>query len=100
VELTHTDSGGRRSARVGEDLTVVLRENPTTGYRWHADIDATALELTDDSYLGPTEPRGAAGTRRLTFRVLRPGPIHLRVVKRRPWEDVVAEEFHFDIEAS
>jgi len=100
VELIHSDSGGRRNARVGEDLTVVLGENPTTGYRWHADIDPAALQLTDDSYLGPTEPRGAGGTRRLVFRVLRPGPIHLRVVKRRPWEDTVAEEFGFDIDAS
>ncbi len=100
VELAERDSGGQGIARVGDDLTVVLAENPTTGYRWHADIDTAELEQTGDRYLGPTEPRGAPGTRRLSFRVLRAGPIHLRVVKRRPWEDVAAEEFHFDIEAS
>jgi predicted secreted protein len=100
VELTQADSGGRYAAPVGEDLTIVLAENPTTGYIWHADIDPRALQQIDDSYVGPTEPRGAAGTRRLTFRVLRPGPIHLRVVNRRPWEDAAAEELHFDIEAT
>ena len=98
MELTQRDSGGRRTARVDENLTVVLGENPTTGYRWHADIDATMLQQTDDRYLGPTEPRGAAGTRRLTFRVLRTGPVHLRVVKRRPWEDAAAEEFDLDLD--
>ena len=98
MELTQRDSGGRRTARVDENLTVVLGENPTTGYRWHADIDATMLQQTDDRYHGPTEPRGATGTRRLTFRVLRTGPVHLRVVKRRPWEDAAIEEFDLDLD--
>jgi len=83
---------------VGEDLTVVLAENPTTGYRWHAEIDATALRLIDDRYLGPAEPRGAAGTRRLTLRPLRAGPVHLRVVLRRPWEQAAAERFDVDLD--
>ena len=99
VELTQGDSGGRRTARVGENLTVVLSENPTTGYRWHADIDAATLQQTDDRYLGPTEPRGAGGTRRLTFRVLRAGPVHLRLVKRREWEGTAVEEFDLDLDA-
>ena len=98
MELTKRDSGGRRTARVDENLTVVLGENPTTGYRWHAEIDATMLQQTDDRYLGPAEPRGAAGTRRLTFRVLRAGLVHLRVVKRRPWEDAAVEEFDLDLD--
>jgi Chagasin family peptidase inhibitor I42 len=56
------------------------------------------LEQTDDRYLGPTEPRGAAGTRRLTFRVRRVGPVHLRLVKRRAWEDTAVEEFSLDLD--
>lgn len=98
MELMQRDSGGRRTARVGEDLTVVLPENPTTGYRWHPEIDATTLQQTGDRYIGPTEPRGAAGTRRLAFRVLRAGPVHLRVVKRRPWEGAAVEEFDLDLD--
>jgi inhibitor of cysteine peptidase len=98
VELTQRDSGGRRTVRVGENLTVVLNENPTTGYRWHADIDTTTLQQTDDRYLGPTEPRGAGGTRRLTFRVLHPDSVHLRLVKRRAWEDTAVEEFDLDLD--
>lgn len=99
MELTQHDSGGRRTTRVGEELSVALAENPTTGYRWHPEIDAGTLQQTDDRYEGPTEPRGAAGTRRLTFRVLRPGPVHLRVVKRRPWEKTAVDEFSVDLDA-
>jgi inhibitor of cysteine peptidase len=99
MELRQEDCGGRRAARVGEELSVVLEENPTTGYRWHAEIDPRTLQQTGDRYQGHTEPRGAGGTRQLTFRVLRPGPAHLRVVKRRAWEDTAVEEFSIDLDA-
>ena len=98
MELRQEDSGGRRTARVGEELTVALPENPTTGYRWHPEIDTRLLQQTGDHYEGPTEPRGASGTRRLTFKVLRPGPVHLRVAKRRPWEHTAVEEFSTDLD--
>ena len=98
MELTQDDSGGRRTARVGEELSVVLAENPTTGYRWHPETDARTLQQTGDRYEGPTEPRGAAGTRRLTFRVLRPGLLHLQVVKRRAWEETTVAEFSIDLD--
>ena len=98
MELTQDDSGGRRSARVGEELSVVLAENPTTGYRWHSEIDARTLQQTGDRYEGPAGPWGAAGTRRLTFRVLRPGLLHLQVVKRRAWEETTVAEFSIDLD--
>ena len=98
MKLTQADSGGRRSARVGETFTVALAESPTTGYRWHAEIDASALLQTNDRFDGPTEPRGAAGTRQLTFTVLRAGLTRLTVVKRRSWEADVVDEFALDIQ--
>jgi len=99
MELRQNDSGGRRTARVGEELSVVLAENPTTGYRWHPEVDATTLRQTGDRYEGPTEPRGAAGTRQLTFRVLRAGPMRLRIAKRRAWEDTAVEQFSIELDA-
>lgn len=57
------------------------------------------MELTDDDYVGATEPRGAAGSRRLTFRVRDPGSGHLRLVRRRAWESVAVEEFAVDLDA-
>ncbi len=77
----------------------MLAENPTTGYRWHSEIDARTLQQTGDHYEGSAGPRGAAVIRRLTFRVLRPGPVHLRVVKRRAWEGTAVDEFSIDLDA-
>jgi inhibitor of cysteine peptidase len=93
VTLTNDDSGGARTLRLGDEITVILDENPTTGYRWHADIDTTRLQLTDDHYQGPEHPIGAGGTRQLTFAPVQPGRTRLHVVKRRPWEQAVVAEF-------
>ena len=79
--------------RLGDEITVVLGENPTTGYRWHADIDTDRLQLTDDQYQGSEHPIGSGGTRRMTFAPLRVGPARLHLVKRRAWEQAVDEEF-------
>jgi len=93
VNLTQDDSGGTRSVRVGDEITVVLGENPTTGYRWQADVDTARLQITADIYEGPDHPIGAGGTRRLTFSPVQPGQIRLRLVKRRSWEDTAVAEF-------
>ncbi len=100
VELAQSDSGTRRTVRVGESVTVVLPETATTGYRWHADVDSSVLESTADRYEGPTVPRGAAGSRRLTFRALRPGATRLRLLKRRAWENDAVEEFTVDLDVA
>jgi predicted secreted protein len=93
VNLTQDDSGGTSGVRVGEEITVALDETPTTGYRWFPVVDSTRLRLTADEYEGPERPLGAGGTRRLTFVPLEPGPVRLRLVKRRPWEQNGVDEF-------
>lgn len=98
MELTEKDSGSRRTVRVGEDIVVTLPENPTTGYRWAADVDTSALSQTDDRYTGGTTPRGAGGLRRLTFTALRAGTVHVHLVKKRAWEkDDGGEQFTVDL---
>ncbi len=93
VNLAQDDSGAARDVRLGDEITVALDENPTTGYRWHADIDTSRLELTDDQYLGAERPVGAGGTRRMTFAPLQAGRARLHLVKRRSWEQAGVAEF-------
>jgi len=93
INLAQADSGAARDVRLGDEITVALDENPTTGYRWHADIDPSRLELTDDQYLGAERPVGAGGTRRMTFAPLQAGPARLHLVKRRSWEQAGVAEF-------
>ena len=98
MNLTQDNAGQRLSVRVGETVSIALAENPTTGYRWHADIDPTRLQQTEDSYDGPSEPRGAGGIRRLTFTTLRAGPTHLKLVQRRSWENAGSADFDLDLD--
>lgn len=100
MDLTQDDAGAVRRARVGEPVTVVLAENPTTGYRWQADVDEAALPLTADEYDGATHPVGASGVRRLTFVPARAGRVTLRLVKRREWEDKAVADFEVQLEVT
>jgi inhibitor of cysteine peptidase len=100
VELTQDDAGATRRVRVGEKITVVLPENPTTGYRWAVEVDTAALPVTADEYDGGTHPVGAAGTRRLTFVPKGPGQAKLRLVKRRAWETKAVADFEVDLEVT
>lgn len=93
MELTPDDAGAVCRAHVGDEITVVLEENPTTGYRWQPEMDTTRLQLISDEYEGPQAPVGAGGTRRLTFSGLRPGPAQLHLVKRRAWEQSAVAEY-------
>jgi inhibitor of cysteine peptidase len=100
VHLSQGDSGSTRVVRIGDEITVVLDENPTTGYRWHPDIDATRLHLTTDHYQGPERPVGAGGSRHLTFAPLQPGPVRLHLVKRRSWEQATVADFDVTLEVA
>lgn len=101
MDLTREDSGARRTAQVGERVTVTLPENPTTGYRWQLAMDPDAFHLVEDRYTGSSDAPGAGGSRRLTFTVRRAGLLTLRLVKRRAWEQSAVDEFAvaFDVGA-
>src|SRR3954451_533006 len=98
MELSEQDAGRRCTVRVGDSVTIVLPENPTTGYRWHPDVDTEALAPAEDRYEDPGQSRGAAGTRRLTFVARRPGVTRLHLVKERAWEQTAAEEFEVSLD--
>jgi inhibitor of cysteine peptidase len=94
LNLTTADAGTKRSAAVGDEVTVSLAENPTTGYRWQPAIDKAMLAPVDDTFEPASDATGAGGTRRLTFKVLHDGATELRLRKVRSWQpDDAAEEF-------
>lgn len=99
MELTEKNAGQRVGVQVGEAVEVALAENPTTAYRWHP-VESPGLDQVDDRYDGPTQPRGAAGTRRLTFRAQRPGPVRLRIVLQRSWQPDPVDEFTVDLDVT
>ena len=98
MELSQEDAGRRCAVRVGESVTITLPESPTTGYRWHPDVDSELLASSDDSFEGAQDPRGAPGIRRLTFTALRAGSTTVRLVKKRAWESTGVEAFEIPLD--
>lgn len=78
---------------MGDQIEVTLPETATTGFVWEPEVAEDALRPVGDERAAPGVPRGAPGTRVLTFEALRPGEAQLRLVKRRSWEPEPTEEF-------
>ena len=86
---TAADSGATVQASVGEQFTVSLEENPTTGYEW--DMKAgPGLTLVGDEFVGPSPSpsplMGAGGTHSWVFRADKGGTLTLTGLYVRPWE--------------
>jgi inhibitor of cysteine peptidase len=94
LNLTAADTGTQKPAHVGDQVSVALDENPTTGYRWQTAVDEAALRPLDDTFEAASAATGAGGTRRFTFEILTSGVTELRLRKLRSWQpDDVVEEF-------
>ena len=74
-ELDEQADGKEVALEVGEELTLTLRENPTTGYRWDVDKKGgPACELVSDEFVPPSgSAAGAGGHRRWHFRGAKAG---------------------------
>jgi len=74
-----------------QELVVLLKANPTTGYAWAiAEVNDAVLQQTGMGGYTP-EPAtqrivGAGGLAEFHFRAVAPGTTMLRLVYRRPWE--------------
>jgi inhibitor of cysteine peptidase len=85
MELGEADAGQRRRVAVGEEVTIRLAENPSTGFVWSApDHDPNVLRYAGSDYqTGGTRP-GAAGTRVVRLRAIAPGESWIRLRSGRP----------------
>jgi inhibitor of cysteine peptidase len=92
IELTSADDGRSLRATPGDEIVVLLAENPTTGYRWHGQVHGKAVALEADGYRPPPAPEssepvfGRGGQREFRFRVLTAGSAVLELKLWREWE--------------
>lgn len=93
--LEEKDSGSKLELSVGEEVTVRLPSNVTTGFSWEL-VDAGGLtQVGEPKYEEPqaSQSVGAGGTQVFTFTAKRVGSGELLLEYRRPWEkDVPAEK--------
>jgi predicted secreted protein len=100
-ELGPDENASRITVSVGDTVAVRLPERRTAGFRWHPEVDTTALRPVEDRYEPPPgDVPGAPGTRLFTFDVLRADTIPLRLVSRRSWGTDSAQEYAVELAAT
>jgi inhibitor of cysteine peptidase len=95
--LSERDSGRTLEVSLATVITVQLRENPSTGYRWQVET-VNGLEQIGDRFIPPGAGIGAAGLREFQFRAGRVGTHALRVKHWRDWAGSVTGRFEATIQ--
>jgi len=83
------------TSKIGENTTIVLESNPTTGYQWQVDYDSGKLELISQEFNASEnlELVGAPGTEVFIFKAIELGESDITFSYLRPWEtDLESEE--------
>ena len=93
------DSDRTITMAVGDELQVILAENPTTGYVWSVITnDEEVLSQTEEpSYVVESEAIGAGGERTFTFRDVAHGTSALQLINSRSWETAVTPDRTFSL---
>ena len=88
VVMTEADSGHRIALRIGQELFLNLKSNPSTGYSWiRADTETSVLVMLGKPAYKPGSPLpGASGMESWKFRAVERGAQTLKLEYRRPWE--------------
>jgi inhibitor of cysteine peptidase len=96
--LTESDTGRTLAVMVGDEIAIVLDENPTTGFRWtDGTTDAAKLSLVHSSFRPRSAGLGAGGEREVTFEVTAAGRLEIHLKLCRPWETETPGQRQFDL---
>lgn len=93
AQATQADNGRQITLQPGEEMTVTLESNLTTGYSWQVQkIDNAVLVLegepTYEQSPGSEGLVGAGGTETFHFKAVASGETSLELGYMRPWESV------------
>ena len=101
IQKSEKDSGSSLKMNRGDTLEIVLKANPTTGYRWEvASVDSTILKNTGVEYKPDKVPRGIVGSGGksiLRFRATKKGETDLKLIYHRPFEKNVPPVKTFEL---
>ena len=99
LELGHDANGGSETIVRGQELRILLKENPTTGYTWHVvRQDSALLEMVKKDFLAPGGTMaGAPGKALFVFKAIAAGETELVLGYYRSWEGSDTAVDHFRI---
>ncbi|MDP8263357.1 MAG: protease inhibitor I42 family protein [Candidatus Ancaeobacter aquaticus] len=101
LNLTEKDTGKTITLSVGQDFTVTLPGNPTTGYTWKLNAAKTngVSQVKKLNYIGDSDSKlvGSGGSFTFTFKVTAKGKNRITLEYLRPWEKGVPAAKTFEI---
>lgn len=95
-----TDNSDNLEVKVGEEFTIKLESNPTTGYKWQPLFDNSILTFISSNFIPATKMFGAAGMQRFNFKATKAGRTSIELFYKRPWEKGHVKEKQFSVNAT
>jgi predicted secreted protein len=87
LELRDPIADSQATLALGARFVIRLTENPTTGFRWHYDLQQPGVvELVTDDYVSEGRQPGSPGCRTFCFRGSLAGYTDIQFTLRRGWE--------------
>ena len=87
---------------VGDTLTIILNENPSTGYRWKLDqVNEEIISLEDSKYTPDTKSQiGGGGNRTFSFKSVSTGmtTIGLGLMREGERDRTPTEQFQVSVQ--
>jgi inhibitor of cysteine peptidase len=91
----YTESSKSIDVAAGQEFTIALQSNPTTGYDWHPVVDEQYLTLVKKDYKQNDHTGkplvGSGGTDYFVYKALKAGETNITFTYYRSWEKPVAE---------
>jgi inhibitor of cysteine peptidase len=84
------------TVRKGQEFTITLDSNPTSGYKWVPTFNTYTISIISHNFQ-PTSPIliGGSGKDRYTFKAINSGSTVLKMVYKRSWEQQFVAEKNF-----
>lgn len=95
-----SDSTKEIHLKAGEQFSIILESNPSTGYKWVPEYDKEIIELIDDRYESLNKNQqivGAPGKQIFVFKALKKGDTEIKFEYGRSWEKVSIDSRVFRI---
>jgi inhibitor of cysteine peptidase len=92
-----TDDTKKFVLGVGEEFTIKVQSNPTTGYKWQPLFDDNILKEISHDFIPVSNMTGSSGMERFNFKAMKPGTTSVKMIYKRVWEKQPAEEKEFSV---
>ncbi len=87
IQFDEHSNGSKIELNAGEEFKIILRENPSTGFRWNPIFSGEpACTLLDNSFDLVGSSPGKGGSHSWHFQALQEGLGKIEFAYQRPWE--------------